>query len=358
MILTIITWIAFLTFAIQLGFWIFIFSKIGFLSPIQPILTHFKGVSVIICVKNEAENISRLIQLILDQNYPEFELIIIDDHSQDQTWEIISNYANKDPKIRVFKNPKAGKKPGIIYGVGQAMHSWLLFTDGDCTPSSKLWIQSMIEHTSESKIIVLGYAPYFKANGWLNKLIRFEGVFNTIQSFSGVLIGIPYMGVGRNLMYHKSISDPLKMRLELAFGDDDLLVNRQATSENTTIATHVNSFVYSHAKKTWSSYFNQKRRHFSSSLYYNLRSKILISSFFMSLFVFYFTLTILFLNGYYGLTFSLYFIKIIISWTLYSKCCNKWNEKDLIPLYPILELQYVLFLLVQIPFLFIPKKTW
>lgn len=358
MFLTIITWIAILTFAIQLGFWIFIFSKIAFLSPFQPTLTHFPGVSIIICVKNEAENISSLIQLILDQNYHEFELIIIDDHSQDQTWEIISDYTFKNPKIRVYKNPKVGKKPGIIFGIDQAKNSWLLFTDGDCTPSHKSWIQSMVEHASESKIIVLGYAPYFKANGWLNKLIRFECVFNTIQSFSGVLLGIPYMGVGRNLLYHRSISDPLKMRLDLAFGDDDLLVNQQATSKNTTFATPVNSFVYTHAQKSWSSYFDQKRRHFSSSLYYNLRSKLFISIFFISFFLFYFTLIILFMNEYVWLTFSLYLIKIIISWSIYSKCSNNWNEKDLIPIYPILELQYLLFLLVQIPFLFIPKKSW
>ncbi|MFO8146078.1 MAG: glycosyltransferase, partial [Gillisia sp.] len=137
-------------------------------------------VSVIICAKNEAENLQQFIPSILNQNYPNFEIILINDASTDNTLEVMENFAIEDTRVKLVNvvNNEAfwgKKKYALTLGIKKAKNNHLLFNDPDSAPVSDQWITSMASGFEDEKTIVLGYGGYFKQKkSFLNLLIRFE----------------------------------------------------------------------------------------------------------------------------------------------------------------------------------------
>lgn len=193
---------------IQLFYYLGIFGKFAFAKP-QEVTPKNIPVSVIVCAKNEEENVKKFVPLLAEQNYPDFEIVLIDDASSDETLEVFEEFEQKYPNIRLVKveNNEAfwgNKKYALTLGIKAAKKEYLLFTDADCYPTSKDWITSMTSQFTESKTIVLGYGGYEKRErSFLNKIIRFETVLTAVQYFSWAKAGLPYMGVGRNLAYKK-----------------------------------------------------------------------------------------------------------------------------------------------------------
>jgi hypothetical protein len=154
-----------------------------------------------------------------------------------------------------------------------------LMTDADCRPASSHWITAMTSRVNEDKDIVLGFSPYFRQKGLLNWFIRCETFYAAVQYLSFTLAGMTYMGVGRNILYKRSVFFANKgfyTHKHVFGGDDDIFLNEVATSSNTTISIEEDSFVYSVPKTTWKDWFRQKRRHISVSRYYKPRNKALL----------------------------------------------------------------------------------
>ena len=190
--------------AIQLAYYLIIFGKFAF-AKIQKSNPKRISISVIVCAKNEAENAIRFIPLLAEQDYPDYEIILIDDASSDHTLDIFEEFEKQYSNIRLVKvkNNEAfwgNKKYALTLGIKAAKKDYLLFIDADCYPASKDWITTMSSQFTMQKTIVLGYGAYEKiANSFLNKIIRFETMITAVQYFSWAKIGKPYMGIGRNL---------------------------------------------------------------------------------------------------------------------------------------------------------------
>lgn len=247
-------------------------------------------VSVIVCAHDEEPNLRELIPLLLSQNHPEFEVIIVEDRSNDGTYDYLLQAAQEDHRlkmVRVVNKPDYinGKKFGITLGVRAARYNWLLFTDADCRPVSKHWITLMTKLYNDQTQFVLGYSPYRKEVGLLNSFIRFESLLTGIQAFGMALLGKPYMGVGRNLAYTKSLflqSKGFNNYLGLVGGDDDLFVNVHATRSNTQLRLGAESTTVSAPKKSWSEFMNQKLRHLHAGKRYKFFDKLLLGPFMIS----------------------------------------------------------------------------
>src|SRR5690606_19950607 len=185
-----------------------IFGKFSFSKPQVHTLKNIP-ISVIVCAKNEAENIKKFVPLLLEQDYPTFELVLIDDASIDETRELLEAFEKQYSNVKLVKvdNNEAfwgNKKYALTLGIKAAKYEYLLFTDADCYPISKHWIKNMSSNFTLKKTIVLGYGAYEKVkNSFLNKIIRFETLLTATQYFAWAKIGKPYMGVGRNLAYKK-----------------------------------------------------------------------------------------------------------------------------------------------------------
>lgn len=274
---------------VQLGYYLLVYRKL--FSPCRASARTREGfgefpVSVIIAARNEAGNLERFLPSILEQDYPDYEVIVVNDCSYDRTAELLKEMKQRYPRLKVVdvrENEKYrhGKKFAVTMGVKAASSERLLFTDADCRPLSADWIRMMQDaYRDESTEIVLGVSPYEKSGGLLNAFIRYEAFYTAMNYLSFALAGMPYMGVGRNLSYKKSLFFRHKgfaSHLHLKSGDDDLFVNQAANARNTRIQIADGAQTMSAAEKTWPAYIRQKRRHQSVGKYYKSGHKFLLS---------------------------------------------------------------------------------
>ena len=239
------------------------------------------GVTVILCAHNESENLSHYLQALLTQDYPTYEVIVVDDGSEDSTREVVERYMTHDPRVHMTFVPYGArvgstKKLALTLAAKAAQYEYLLLTDADCVPESNRWISEMMAGFEEvqsdkvqgTKDIVLGFSPYFEEKGFVNRLVRFDTLFNGLHYLGAALCGHPYMGVGRNLAYRKSLffeSGGFTHLMTNRAGDDDLFVNHVATKQNTAVVVNPEAYTWSLSKKTIKEWWQQKRRHLSVS---------------------------------------------------------------------------------------------
>ncbi|MFH4964981.1 glycosyltransferase [Gaetbulibacter sp. M235] len=332
---------------IQVIFYIFIFGKFAFLKSKKGSSSNLP-ISVIVCAKNEAENLKKFLPSIISQVYPSFEIILINDASIDKTLKVMESFASKHDNIKIVnvKNIEAfwgNKKYALTLGIKVAKHNHLLFTDADCKPVSEHWISEMCSLFDDTKTIVLGYGAYKKIKkSFLNKLIRFETLMTAIHYFSFAKIGLPYMGVGRNLAYKKSeffSANGFISHMNVRSGDDDLLINQIATAKNTAICFSQESFTKSIPETKFKDWFNQKRRHISTANYYKLKHKILLASLYVSqLFFWILAITLLALTFKWKIVLSLFLFIFIIQYIVIGFSTKKIGEKDTLIFLPFLEI--------------------
>ncbi|MFT6760577.1 MAG: glycosyltransferase involved in cell wall biosynthesis, partial [Psychroserpens sp.] len=270
----------------QLFYYLFFFVRLAFYNP-RDVDRKPKPVSVIICAWNEEENLKKNLQSILEQDYPEFEVIVVNDHSRDETELLLHAWQKKYSHLRVINLTSEnanmrGKKFAISLGIKGAKFENLIFTDADCQPNSNRWLRYMANGLSGEKQIVLGYGGFEKQKGFFNKLYRYESVHIAMQYLSYALAGMPYMGVGRNLAYNKELFFQTKgfvKHRHIASGDDDLLVNEVSTGKNTVIEIRNDTHTRSQPVENFSAWMLQKRRHLSTGSYYSLFSKLILGLF-------------------------------------------------------------------------------
>lgn len=239
-------------------------------------------VTVVVCARNEGYNLRQYVQSLLTQDYPEYEVIIVNDGSEDNTQAVIDDYVLSDSRVRTTFVPRGArvgstKKLGLTLAAKAAKYDYLFLTDADCRPESNHWISAMMAGFEKPETeVVIGYGAYFREQTMLNSIIQYETLFNGLHYIGAAATGKPYMGVGRNLAYrkqmffeHRGFSDQMT---SLA-GDDDLFVNKVATSANTVPVTTKESITWSVPKKTWKEWWQQKRRHLSVSPEYKPSTK-------------------------------------------------------------------------------------
>ena len=332
---------------LQLVYYLGVFGKFAF-AKAQKITPKRIPISVIVCAKNEEENVANFIPLLAEQNYPDFEIVLIDDASSDTTLDIFEAFEKQYPNVRLVKveNNEAfwgNKKYALTLGIKAAKKEYLLFTDADCYPISKDWITAMSSQFTMHKTIILGYGGYEKiANSFLNKIIRFETLLTAVQYLSWAKAGNPYMGVGRNLAYKKeeffNVNGFIN-HIQVRSGDDDLFVNEAATSKNTTIAYTPESFTYSKPKTTYKEWLRQKRRHLSTANHYKTLDKLQLATFYCSQFLFFvLAILLLALQFQWIIVLSLIVVRYIGTWIVVGFSAGKLKENDIKYWFPFVEL--------------------
>jgi poly-beta-1,6-N-acetyl-D-glucosamine synthase len=378
---------------VQYGFWLFVFSKLAFYKAkktgttysVFPKVSNFwkneasvseisntaksespKAVSVVICARNEAANLRQHLPKILTQDYPNFEVVVVNDASTDETAEVLMNFEKTYTNLRVIdihNKTKAGKKGALAAGIEATKNDWLLLTDADCYPVGKHWISGMMSALISEKIqIVFGYAPYESCdNSFLNKFIRYETLWTATQYLSFALIKQPYMGVGRNLLYEKNLyveAQGFASHADLASGDDDLFVNQVVTQKNFSLILQAETFMFSMPKTTWNSYFLQKTRHFSVGTRYLLKHKVLLGLVSMSHFLIIVTgICLLYSNISTMFAATNVLARMCITTFLYVRISKQLREPRLAFLFPIFDIIYVLFYIIFAPALFLRTSS-
>ncbi|WP_338647624.1 glycosyltransferase [Flavobacterium sp. KS-LB2] len=336
---------------VQISFYLGVFGKFAF-AKAQKITPKRIPISVIVCAKNEEDNVLNFIPLLAEQNYPDFEIVLIDDASSDKTLDVFEGFEKQYSNVRLVKveNNEAfwgNKKYALTLGIKAAKKDYLLFTDADCYPTSKDWITAMSSQFTMQKTIVLGYGKHEKIpNSFLNKIIRYETLLTAIQYFSWAKIGHPYMGVGRNLAYKKeeffNVNGFIE-HMQIRSGDDDLFVNQAAKAKNTTIAYTPESFTLSKPKTTYKDWLIQKRRHIATANYYKLLDKLQLGTFYCSQLLFILLpILLLVFQFQWILVLSLIALRYLVAWIVVGFSAGKLKENDIKFWFPIVEIVLIL----------------
>ena len=309
------------------------------------------NISVIICAKNEFFNLKNNLPTFLTQNYINYEVVVVNDQSNDRTSELLNEFKKTYSILTVVEinenvNHVVGKKFALTLGIKTAKYENLLLTDADCYVTTNNWISSMAQNFNHSDII-LGYGSYKKEKGLLNKLIRFDTYNVAIQYMSYALNNLTYMGVGRNLSYRKSLffnNKGFANHLHIASGDDDLFIREVAENNNVSIELSSDSHTVSFAKKTWKEWFHQKNRHLTTSPMYDRKIQYLLSLLPFSQVLFIASLVFLIYCEvsyvYWG---SLIVIKLFLGYLINYPLMKRFNVTDLYLLQPFYEIFHLFF---------------
>lgn len=346
--------------AVQLVVWWGLFARLAFRRPVEPEISippQLPPVSVLICSRNEATNLAANLPAILEQQFPEFEVLVIDDDSADDTPLVLQALQKKYAHLRVLRTgPKSapGKKHSLAQGIAVTRYEHLVFADADCRPVGAQWLRHMATCflKNQGVEIVLGYGPYCPEAGLLNKWIRFETVQTATQYFSFALAGLPYMGVGRNLAWRRRLFQQVggfATHAHLPSGDDDLFINTAANHKNTAICLAPEAFVFSEGEKSWRNWWLQKKRHLRAGTYYRLHHRLLLGVLALTHVLHYFLLTMLLSSDFGIISVAFYAVRMASALPIHRKILCQLREAHLLIWFPLLDAFLAIYYAVFVP---------
>ena len=208
------------------------------------------GISVIISSKNNSEELAKNLPFILEQDYPLFEVIVVNCGSTDETDMVLKAAEQKYPHLYHTYVPADSdgtneKKLSLTLGIKAAKHEILLFTEAYCRPVTTRWIREYGKAFLQERDIVLGYSRLIiEKKVWMRKFIHFDNLVHHLKFISMALAHKPFMGIGRNMAYKKALFYSHKgfsPILNIEGGEDDLYINRIAQRKTTGVVMTADS---------------------------------------------------------------------------------------------------------------------
>lgn len=328
-----------LSLMIQLYFYFFYYSRILFSRKRAPKNKNKEPVSVVICARNEQENLEKHLPTILAQDYPDYEVIVVNDCSEDESEFVLERFQKKYKHLKVTTiKPDEKfyhtKKLALTIGIKAAKNDLVLLTDADCSAYSKKWIEKMQENFTDKTEIVLGYGGYIKEKKIINNIIRFDTLFIALQYLTFALGKKTYMGVGRNLAYRKSIffkNKGFASHNHIESGDDDLFISEVANKTNTSIEISHESITRSNAEPSFSAWFKQKKRHITTGKLYKRGTKWRLFCENTSRISFYilFALSLIWFKDLHIYILGAFAFRMLILLSIYKVTMIRFNERNL-----------------------------
>ncbi len=347
---------------IQILYWRFIFRRAG--DDIQLVSLPEEetlSVSVVICFHKPWTKTPPVLHCLEQQKFQNFEIVLVNDGPVSLDPAMLQNDILSKNHIHYIEYSKTspGKKGALSAGIMEAKNDWIALTDIDCQPGQD-WLSTLSSHLPGHPSILLGYSPYTSELGLLNFIIRQETLLTAFQYLGWAREGHAYMGVGRNMAYHKSIYQDVTFdtHRHIPTGDDDLFVNEAARKFPVYICNESSSFVYSDAATSWKAWYRQKTRHKSGGKFYSLPSKIRLSIFLLALILEKFLLVfIIFVRIDLFLIFL--GLKMIFTTRSLRKLYGKFDSVSNYWKMWIYEWFHVLYLILVAPYIFIiTKQRW
>ncbi|HNX21435.1 MAG TPA: glycosyltransferase [Bacteroidales bacterium] len=329
---------------LQLLYYTLLFFRFSFHKPKPLLPLDGLPISIVISAKDEAHNLIKTLPVIAGQNYPNFEVVVVNDNSTDDTEFVIKDCMNRFPNIKLVNLNSSvtnihGKKFPLSIGIKAAAYEHILLTDADCIPTSDQWLMKMARHYTGKKQMVIGYSTFYKKVGLLNGMIHYDILHSAIQYFSYYLAKMPFMGVGRNLSYTKSLffdNKGFTSQYHLPYGDDVLFVNKVADYKICAIEYSPDAQTITRPKshvKSWvtiKSYRNKAKKLFKPKhrfllSVYNILMPLVYLFFGLSLY--------LSIHHPFYLIFvcSLMFVKYVVQYLVFGLSAKKLNEKGITP---------------------------
>ena len=356
-ILSIIILILFgICLVIQLFYHWCYFSKVAFYKRnARPKLDEeLEPVSVVLCARDAYEYLTELIPALLNQDYPDFEIVVVNDCSDDETEEYLKDLERREPRIKAVQlkqhlNFFNGKKFPLSMGIKSAQNDLIILTECNCMPVNDQWLRSVANRYNNNTEIVIGYSPYIQKKSILNRMMRFDALQNGLLYLSAALRRHAYMGIGKNLSYRKELfyrSQGFISHYTTSVGDDDLFINQAATKKNTEVLIDAENTIHTTPTDNFKLWMRQKSSRYSTIPKYGGRARLMLSLFYISQFLFYASFIALlalcaqpaFTIGDYSVWYFyipilvfLFFLRFGSQLFIYHKASKRLGEKGLLP---------------------------
>jgi glycosyltransferase involved in cell wall biosynthesis len=305
---------------------------------------------------------------VLVQSYPSpHEVIVVKQNSQDDTPFLLEKLKQSYKNLHVVNLSQEakgipGKKYPLSMGIKEARHEILLLTDVDCVPASGNWMQKMQDGYYDGIDVVLGYGAYHKQPGLINKLIRFETFHSAIQYLSYAMAGMPYMGVGRNLSYKRTLFFKYKGFSSInhvASGDDDLFISMVANKTNTNVVIDGDAITLSEPEKTFGGWIRQKTRHYTTGKFYKPVHKFFLGMYSLTHFLFYPLFVASLLVYDWRIVLPVFGLRLVLQGFIYYRSMQKLHEKDLFAWWWLFDIWMFFYYLIFANAIWKkPRQTW
>ena len=329
---------------LQILYYILLFYRFSAHKQTPPEPQEKLPVSIVMVAKNDAHFLIKTLPELLNQDYPQFEVVVVNDNSNDETPQLVKDFQYRYKNLKLVDLESSvtnikGKKFPLSLGIKAATYEHVLLTDADCLPATNQWVKLMARHFNETTNIVLGFNSIRKKIGFLNAFIRYDKMHQAIQYFSYCLAKIPYMGVGQNLAYTKSIffnNKGFASQNHLRFGDDDLFINQVATPINCAIEYEEEAHTISRPNSNFNRWlllkiFRSRTRNLYTRVdrfLLNFYHFLMTVSYIALGFAIYATLNKLI---YFIIVMGILFVKLAVQYVCFGFAAVKLNEKRLIP---------------------------
>ncbi len=282
---TLVEWslgaLLFLFFIIQLIYYLIIFRRPYIYNKKKENTKlseeNLPAVSVIISAKNDSEELKKNLPYIMEQDYPNFEVVVINSGSTDDTDVVLKAAELKYENIYHTFIPEGAddvneKKLALTLGIKAAKNDILLFTEAYCKPSSKNWIREYAKEFTNGRDIVLGFSKLvFHKKGGLRRFIRYDNLIQHLKFLSMAIVNKPFMGIGRNMAYRKEIffeNRGFSSILHFDGGEDDLYINRIARKRNTGVVVSSDSMTETDSVENFSTWRALKSKYLYTKQFY------------------------------------------------------------------------------------------
>lgn len=258
-------------FITQVLLYFCLYIRLGLNKKAKP-ATHFPPISIIVCTENELEHLKVHLPILLNLNYPTYEVIVVDMNSQDDTLDYLEMMVPKYPNLYFSHTTKdsriiSKRKLAQTIGIKASKYDWLVFTEASCRPTSNNWLKEFAAKMDDKNEIILGYSKYNKYKGGFHRITAFDHITNSIRYLSLAMVRKPYTGLGYNMAYKRELFFREKgyiNQLNLQRGEDEIFINSNATSKNIAVVNTKESTVIIEQESSSNQWRNQKISHFTS----------------------------------------------------------------------------------------------
>ena len=270
-----------------------------------PPSTALPSVSVVMVVHNEAEYLKKSIPYLLEQDYPDYEVVVVDYKSTDETHFVLHVCSENYPQLKAINfhqdvNMFQGKKYPLSIGIKSATKDVILLTEAECTPRSFNWISRMMQGYCDGGQIVMGYNLVKPDGTLLGAFQQYENMTYNASYIGATIMGNPFTATGRNLSYRRDFffsRGGFISHYSIPDGADDLFVNQNADSRNSALVLDIDASVVSEPRSSFALWHQDRAHRLCTRRYYGIKDRTLLSVYPLSQILFVVALVLLFVDG-------------------------------------------------------------
>lgn len=224
------------------------------------------AIAVVIPVRNEEKTIGQLLDDIMAQELPAGEILVVNDHSHDETAARVKEKMLLHDSVRWLElKGEYGKKRALDFGIRESNADIIVTTDADCRVGTN-WLKSICNHFQDDDIMLVAGAVRMETDGSLFSSLQAMEFASLIGTGAATLsLGVPTMGNGANLAFRRKAFEEVEGyegNFHVASGDDEFLLHKiaRAYPKGIKFNTEVQSVVTTKPLKSIRDFFHQRIR--------------------------------------------------------------------------------------------------